>query len=113
MIKKRGELVKFDDDEIWSETNERTAIQYKGITVTYQINPEKSAWIYANISDYEKSDMSLEDIEESILKIKNSIEAVSSSKISESTRSVNESESKTDSNEKVSKESSVNWKRFV
>ena len=68
---------------------------------------------FNNVSDSEKSDMSLEDIEESILKIKNSIEAVSSSKISESTRSVNESESKIDSNEKVSKESSVNWKRFV
>ena len=66
---------------------------------------------FDNISDSEKSDMSLEDIEESILNIKNNIEAVSSSKISESTRSLNESE--LDSNEKVSKESSVNWKRFV
>ena len=66
---------------------------------------------FDNISDSEKSDMSLEDIEESILNIKNNIEAVSSSKISESTRSLNESE--TDSNEKVSNESSTAWKRFV
>ena len=66
---------------------------------------------FDNISDSEKSDMSLEDIEESILNIKNNIEAVSSSKIRESTRSLNESEP--DSHEKVSKESSVNWKRFV
>lgn len=45
----------FSEDNIWSETKERTAISYKGITVTYQINPEKSAWIYANISDYENN----------------------------------------------------------
>ncbi|MCF0134839.1 MAG: hypothetical protein HUJ69_00270 [Lachnospiraceae bacterium] len=38
--------------QIWSETSERTAIYYEGITVTYQINPECSAWIYANVSDY-------------------------------------------------------------
>lgn len=68
---------------------------------------------FNNISDSEKSDMSLEDIEESILKIKNSIDAVSSSEIRESTSSLNESESELDSNEKVSKESSANWKRFV
>lgn len=66
---------------------------------------------FNNIPDSEKSDMSLEDIEESILNIKNNIEAVSSSKISESTRSLNESEP--DSNEKVSNESSTAWKRFV
>ena len=40
------------EDKVWSETTERTSIFYKNITVTYQINPEKSAWIYANVSDY-------------------------------------------------------------
>ena len=40
------------DGQIWSETSERTAIYYDGITVTYQINSEKSAWIYANVSNY-------------------------------------------------------------
>lgn len=39
-------------DKVWSETSERTAIFYEGITVTYQINPNMSAWIYANVSDY-------------------------------------------------------------
>lgn len=43
------------DDEIWGETSERTTIYYKGTTVTYQINPEKSAWIYANVSNYKDS----------------------------------------------------------
>jgi regulator of protease activity HflC (stomatin/prohibitin superfamily) len=42
----------FNDDEIWSETKDRTAIYYKGVTVTYQINPDKSSWIFANISNY-------------------------------------------------------------
>lgn len=42
-------------DRVWSETKQRTAIYYENIVVTYQINPEKSAWIYANVSDYDKS----------------------------------------------------------
>ena len=42
-------------DKIWSETKQRTAIYYENIVVTYQINPEKSAWIYANVSNYDKS----------------------------------------------------------
>lgn len=41
------------EGQIWSETSERTALYYDGVTVTYQINPEKSAWIYANVSNYE------------------------------------------------------------
>ena len=40
------------EGQVWSETSERTAIYYEAITVTYQINPEKSAWIYANVSNY-------------------------------------------------------------
>lgn len=39
-------------DRIWSETSQRTAIYYENVTVTYQINPEKSAWIYANVTNY-------------------------------------------------------------
>lgn len=41
--------------QVWSETAERTLLYYEGITVTYTINPEKSAWIYANVSDYKKN----------------------------------------------------------
>lgn len=52
MIDNKQQDISFNDDEIWSETKERTAIYYKGVTVTYQINPEKSPWIYANISNY-------------------------------------------------------------
>ncbi len=40
------------DTAVWSETAARTAMYYSGITVTYNINPKKSAWIYANVSNY-------------------------------------------------------------
>lgn len=40
------------DGQVWSETNERTAIYYDSITVTYQISPDKSAWIYTNVANY-------------------------------------------------------------
>ena len=43
------------DDKIWSETSERTAIYFEDVTVTYTISAEKSAWIYANVSNYRKS----------------------------------------------------------
>ena len=43
------------EGETWSETKTRTAMYYADVTVTYRINPEKSAWIYANVSDYKKS----------------------------------------------------------
>lgn len=42
-------------DEVWSETSERTALYYSNITITYQIDPDKSAWIYTNISNYKDS----------------------------------------------------------
>lgn len=41
------------DSKIWSETLERTAIYYENVTVTYQINPTKAAWIFANVTDYQ------------------------------------------------------------
>ena len=40
------------DTRIWSETSERTAIYYENITVTYSISPEYSAWIIANVNNY-------------------------------------------------------------
>jgi regulator of protease activity HflC (stomatin/prohibitin superfamily) len=55
VVNNKQQDIKFEDDKIWSETKNRTAIYYNNITVTYQINSEKSAWIYANISDYENN----------------------------------------------------------
>ena len=43
------------EGQIWSETSERTAIYYEGVTVTYQISKDKSAWIYANVQNYQDS----------------------------------------------------------
>ena len=43
------------EDKIWSETKSRTAIYYENIIVTYQINTERSAWIYANVSSYDNN----------------------------------------------------------
>ncbi len=44
-----------DGSQIWSETAERTAIYYENITVTYQISPDASAWIYSNVTNYESN----------------------------------------------------------
>ena len=41
------------DGQIWSETSERTALYYEGINITYRINPSRSSWLVANVSDYE------------------------------------------------------------
>lgn len=40
-------------DQIWAETIERTAVYFAGTEVTYSISGEKSAWIYANVTDYD------------------------------------------------------------
>lgn len=39
------------EDQIWGETTERTPVYGAKTKITYQVNPEKSAWIYANITD--------------------------------------------------------------
>jgi len=43
------------NDQVWGETNDATPVYASGITVTYQIPPEKSVWIYMNVSDYSKN----------------------------------------------------------
>ena len=44
--------IKFTD-KISAETSKRTEIYYNDITITYHIAPSKSAWIFANVTDYE------------------------------------------------------------
>lgn len=46
------------DDRIWSEAADQTVVFMEGVTITYQISPEKSAWIYANVTDYTRNLMS-------------------------------------------------------
>lgn len=43
------------EGQIWGETAERAALYYDKITVTYHIAPEKSAWIYAHVSNYKEN----------------------------------------------------------
>ena len=38
--------------QIWSETQEQTVVYMENVTVTYQIVPESSAWIYANVENW-------------------------------------------------------------
>lgn len=39
--------------EIYGEASDKTVVMATDIIVTYQINPEKSAYIYANVSNYD------------------------------------------------------------
>lgn len=41
--------------QIWSETKNRTAIYYDSVNITYQISGTRSAWICANVADYENN----------------------------------------------------------
>lgn len=40
------------EGQIWSETKEQTPVYMDGVTVSYQIVPESSAWIYANVENW-------------------------------------------------------------
>ena len=42
-----------DIGKIGAESSERTSLYIENIVVTYSISPEKFAWIYANVSNYE------------------------------------------------------------
>ena len=42
-------------NQIWGETNDKTPVYANDVTVTYQIAADRSAWIYANVSDYTKN----------------------------------------------------------
>ena len=53
LVNNKQQDIKFNDNSISSETSERNTVMFQGITVTYQINPQKSAWIYANVTNYE------------------------------------------------------------
>lgn len=55
------------NSKIWGETKERTPVYYENIAVIYCISPEFSAWIYSNISNYEKT-LITEDIIASAIK---------------------------------------------
>ena len=39
------------ESQIWGETNDKTPVYAADLIVTYQIQPEKSVWIYTNVTD--------------------------------------------------------------
>ena len=39
-------------NKVWGETDDKTPINASDVTITYQIAARRSAWIYANVSDY-------------------------------------------------------------
>lgn len=52
-VNNKQQDIKFaTEGKLWGETAEKVPVYMENITITYQINPEKSAWIYANVSDY-------------------------------------------------------------
>ena len=54
-VNNKQQDIVFGKNKISSETSERNTVTFKGITVTYHISSEKSAWIYANVSDYKEN----------------------------------------------------------
>lgn len=42
---------KMVETQVWGEASDKTPVYAADITVTYQIMPERSVWIYANVSD--------------------------------------------------------------
>lgn len=51
LVNNKQQDVRFEE-RVWSETREQTVVYMEGIAVTYQINPESSAWIYANVENW-------------------------------------------------------------
>lgn len=40
------------ENKVWAETSEQTVVYMENVQVTYQIVPESSAWIYANVENW-------------------------------------------------------------
>lgn len=36
--------------QVWAECSEQTPVYYEGVSLTYQISPSASAWLYSNVS---------------------------------------------------------------
>ncbi len=51
LVNNKQQDIRFND-RIWSETKEQTVVFMEGVSVSYQINPESSAWIYANVENW-------------------------------------------------------------
>lgn len=66
LVNNKQQDIRFTE-QIWSETKEQTVVYMQNVTVTYQIVPEASAWIYANVDNWVE-ELVDEDIVSSSLK---------------------------------------------
>lgn len=55
LVNNKQQDIDYNSGTVWSESNDQLVVYYEGISVTYQINPEKSSWICANIANYKDS----------------------------------------------------------
>lgn len=51
LVNNKQQDIKFED-KIWGEAKEKTVVFAEDVVVTYKINPDKSAWICANVTNY-------------------------------------------------------------
>lgn len=52
LVNNKQQDFKVDDKtQIWGETKEKTPVYARKVSVTYNISPEKSSWIYTNVTD--------------------------------------------------------------
>lgn len=42
-------------DRVWGESAEQTVVFMENVVVSYRINPEYSAWIFTNVTDYKQN----------------------------------------------------------
>lgn len=54
------------DGQIWGETSEKIQVYGEEVLVTYQIMPEKSAWLYANVTGGTKNLIMASDVASAI-----------------------------------------------
>lgn len=54
-INNKQQNMSFNNEKIWAESSERTAVSFENITVTYTIISSESAWIYSNVSNYKSN----------------------------------------------------------
>ena len=55
-----------EEDQVWCETSDQVQVYCQGVQITYQIMPSASAWIYANVNDYENNLLTKKLIDDAI-----------------------------------------------
>jgi regulator of protease activity HflC (stomatin/prohibitin superfamily) len=67
LVNNKQQDVIVGQNQIWGESSEKTPVFAAAITVSYKVLPEKSAWLYINISKNDK-DLITEDVVSSSIK---------------------------------------------